>query len=155
MDLINKAELITYHNRCPYRKLQDLFPFHSTVAGLNGVYVASDDGKSFYINTPCVVAHNKTIIKGKTYLLLDIETDEIDAVNVRVLDAFYKNGNAYILVQDIETNQKRVIDQFLESHMHCCPWFLIDLHYLRRMPVSAKNHGNMLVEEQELLKFDF
>ena len=146
MDYINTEDLINYHNTYPYRKLQDLFPFHSTVAGLNDVYVASDDGYSFYINTPCIVALDKTIIKNKTYLLLDLETDDhqIDAFNVKVLDAlFYKDGSVYILVQDIETDKKRIISQFLDSHTHYCPWFMIDVNYLHSTPISAENHVNM------------
>ena len=157
MNSIDYEQLIDYHNNNDKRKLQDLFPFNSTVAGLNDVYVASDDGKSFYINTPCIVASNKTIIKDITYLLLDLETDDhqIEEFNVKVLDAFFTDGSVYILIQDLLIDKKRIISQFLDSHTHYCPWFMIDVNYLHSTPISAKNHGNILVEEQELLEFDF
>jgi hypothetical protein len=153
MNSINYNQLIDYHN--DKRKLQDLFPFHSTLAGLNGVFVANIDNESFYINTPCIVAFDKTIIKDETYLLIDLETDEIEQYRVKFLDAFYKDGSAYFLVLDVSTDKKRVINQFLDPHTYNCPWFLIDLNYLHSTPISAKNHGNILVEEQELLEFDF
>ena len=125
MDHINKEELINYHNIHPYKKLQDLFPVNLAAKDLEGIYNASDDGNSFYINTPCIVALDKTIIKNKTYLLLDLYTDDhqIEEYRVKLLDAVYHDGSVNLLVQDIETDKKRIISQFLDSHTHYCPWF--------------------------------
>ena len=67
MNSIDYDQLIDYHNNNSKRKLQDLFPYHSTVAGLNGVYYAIEEGESYYINTPCVVAFDKIILKDETY----------------------------------------------------------------------------------------
>ncbi len=87
MKHISKDELINYNNRHPDRKLQDLFHLNSEAESLDDIYVASDDGNLFYINTPCIVASSKTIIKDETYLLLDLETDEIEEYRVKLLDA--------------------------------------------------------------------
>ncbi len=152
MNSINYSQLIDYHN--DKSKLQDIFPFHSTLAGLNGVFVANIDNESFYINTPCIVAFDKTIIKDETYLLLDLETDEIEEYRVKVLDAFYKDGSAYILILDIETDKKRVISLFLESPIEICPWFLIDADYLRKSFKSIKNNV-IVVDDNKLLEFDY
>ena len=142
MKSIDNEQLIDYYNNNSKRKLQDLFPFHSTLVGLNGVYVTSDDGKSFYVNTPCIVASNKTIIKDETYLLIDLEIDDpqIEEYRVKLPDAFYYDGSVNLLVQDIETIKKRVVTQFLERPMDICPWFLFDLDYLHKTLKSAKDN---------------
>ena len=156
MNKINTEELINSHSRQPYNKLQDMFPFNSTEAGLNGVYVASDEGKSFYINTPCIVTSNKTITKETNYVL-DLETNDhhIKEFNAKVLDAFFTDGSVYILIQDLLTNKKRIISQFLDRPLDKCPWFLFDLEYLHKTLKSKNNHGDMLVGDKELLEFNF
>ena len=85
---------------------------------------------------------------------LDLETDEIEEYNVKVLDAFYKDGSAYILIQDVATDIKRIISLFLERSVNKCPWFLIDADYLHSTLKGTENHTTM-ADEQELLEFDY
>ena len=71
-----------------------------------------------------IVASNKTITKETIYVLLDLETNDhhIEEFNVIVLDAFYNDGSVYLLVQDLLTDKKRIISQFLDRHTYNCPW---------------------------------
>jgi hypothetical protein len=126
MKSIDNERLIDYHNNNRNRKLQDLFPYNSTLAGLNGVYFSIDDGNAYYINTPCIVAFDKIILKDETYLLIDLESDEIEESQVKVLDAFYNDGSVFILTHDLLSDQKRIISQFIECSKDVFPWFLID-----------------------------
>jgi len=51
-------------------KLQDRYPYDSAIVGLNNLYIVDYKG-DFYINSPCIMVINKTIITGRTYLLVD------------------------------------------------------------------------------------
>jgi hypothetical protein len=78
-------------------KLQDLHPFDETILGLNGIYHTIGDS-SYFINSPCILAANKIITKGKTYILVDNPKGTgIKMSDVKLLDAYYKDGLVYLL----------------------------------------------------------
>ncbi len=64
MDEINNKDLIDYHERTYGGQLQDMYPFNSTLVGLDGIYVASYDNKQSFINSPCIVTKNQTLLTG-------------------------------------------------------------------------------------------
>jgi len=74
---------------------------------------------------------------------------------VKVIDAFIIDGSVYILIQDVETNKKRIIDQSLELPTNTFTWFLIDVDFLHRTLKRYETQVAMLADEQKLLEFDF
>ena len=43
--------------------LQDIFPYDSTILGLENLYMVDSEG-NFFINSPCIMATDKTICTG-------------------------------------------------------------------------------------------
>ena len=65
---------------------------------------------------------------------MDLETDEIEEYNVNVLDAFYKDGSAYILIQDVATDIKRIISIFFRAF-----YSIIIRYFAKKLSVSARD----------------
>jgi hypothetical protein len=89
-------------------KLQDLHPYDSFIVGINNLYVVDYKG-DFYINSPCILATNKTISTGRTYLLVysHIGTG-VKMTDVELIDVYYDEGVINLIVQDI-FSQKTIL----------------------------------------------
>ena len=101
MDNIKYQELVKHHNHHG-RKLREYSPLNSTCKEFSDNYRCSNDRKSFYINSPCIVANKRTIYTGVTYLLLDLESDkdQIKESTVILIDAYYHNQSAHLNIMD-------------------------------------------------------
>jgi hypothetical protein len=110
-------------------KLQDLHPYDSTILGLNNLYcTVGDDG--FYVNSPCILAPDKTITTGKTYILVDTSTGTgVKMYSVKLLDGYFEDGVINLIVQDIISQRIFTIDHCIECAEKQCTWVLVDLDY--------------------------
>lgn len=94
--------------------IQEIYPFDSAIVGLNGTYCTVGED-SFFINSPCILTENKVLTIGLNYQLCCapigccIELDE-----VKLLDVFYFNGSAILIVQELLSGVIYPVTQCLE-----------------------------------------
>ena len=83
-------------------KAQDFYPYDWTIPGLNNIcYAIVTD--SHYINSPCVVAKNKIVPTGSTYLLSIVNyVPHITIAAVQLNDVYF--DSVYILAVDEYTD---------------------------------------------------
>lgn len=113
-------------------KLQDRFPFNSTIVGVKDIYSTIGDD-SHYINCPCIKAENQIIMTGRTYVLIKADANNtVNAFGVRLLDVFYHNENIYILLIDTESQKIMLVNQFIDCLDYHCSWKLLDWDYLKK-----------------------
>jgi hypothetical protein len=132
-------------------KLQDLYPYDSTIVGLNGIYHTVGE-ESYYINCPrCVLTTNNIITTGKTYLFVDTnkETGVIMSI-CKLLNAFYEDGIVNLNVQDLTTCLVKQIPIDVYNNEH--NFLMISWDDIRKM-VLAENNTNHTIDD--LLEFDF
>jgi hypothetical protein len=97
-------------NNISTMKMQDKFNnYDSTILGLNNQYIASEDG-SFFVNHPCILVQDQTLIPDKTYLLIT---------------GFNPEGMYYSVVNIISYQSLKVQIDFNETKSEC-PWLLLD-----------------------------
>jgi len=148
-------------------KLQDLFPFDSTVVGLNSIFtIVGDD--SFFINSPCILVTDKIITIAKEYTLFETPPDaKTKMSDVKLVDVYFFEGIIYLILQDIQSQRVFTIDHCLECPENDCTWVLIDLNlfineieiqqYCGNCDDKGKNNraeGNPKIND-DLLEFDF
>lgn len=152
-------------------KLQDLHPYDSAIVGLNGIYFVDYKG-DFHINAPFIIAPNKTIRTGSTYVLIYAHNSKNCIVHpVRLQDAYYDEGTIYLIVQDILSQETFSINQYIKCPQNPCKWILIDLNYFidkmnaiaiqsycgkctetKKKSVADSNHRKL---NDDLLDFEF
>ena len=107
-------------------KLQDLHPYDSFIVGINNIYYI-DYESNFYINSPCIMATDKTIITGRTYLLVyNHGGTSVNMTNVRLIDVYYDEGVVNLIVQDIISQKTFCLNQYIKCPQNLCKWILID-----------------------------
>ena len=79
-------------------KLQDRFPYDSTLLRLQSIYHPNGDD-SIFINSPCILTDNedKIITKNEIYDLLDFQTPVLHHTQLKLLDVL-KKGNVFYLI---------------------------------------------------------
>lgn len=113
-------------------KLQDKYPYDSAILGLNNQYIASEDG-AFFVNHPCILIHDQTLIPDKTYLLITgFNPKGMSFSVVKFIDCYYDNVLLNIFVVDMSSNEPMKIQIDFESKSQC-PWLLIDESNLRAL----------------------
>ncbi len=109
-------------------KLQDKFKYDSAILGLNNQYIASEDG-TFFINHPCILIRDQTLIQNKIYLLIHECNQQPEGMSysvVKFIDCYYSNAVLNIFIQEIYSNEPmRIQIDFNESKTQC-PWLLLD-----------------------------
>jgi phosphatidylinositol kinase/protein kinase (PI-3 family) len=111
-------------------KLPDLHPYDSFIVGINNIYFIDYKG-DFHINAPFILAANKTISTGSTYVLIDSFNRKKSIVRqVRLQDAYYDDGIIYLLLQDIFSQETFTIDLQIECTGDHYSWVLIDLDFI-------------------------
>jgi hypothetical protein len=110
-------------------RLQDLHPFDSAVVGLNGIYCVDYKG-DFHINAPFIIATNKTIRTGRTYVLVDnYKGTGVRMTDVKLIDGYYDEGVINLFVQGIITQKIYSISQDIKYLQNSTNWILIDLNF--------------------------
>jgi hypothetical protein len=111
-------------------KLQDQYPYDETLLGLQD-YFHSIGEDSFYFNTPCVLVKDKIIQKGKTYFIFHFPTNAgVKVVDVRLLDAVYKNQNVQLIFEDRQSKQQFIMDTCKNIDEVQCIWWLVDFDFI-------------------------
>jgi hypothetical protein len=114
-------------------RLQDKHPYDSTVVGLANKYVVGPDG-SFYINSSAIMAADKTICTGETYILISHHLGKNGKMYpVELLDAFYEDSTINLIVYDLISQRTFKINQCLECADIQCRWMLFDMVYLNKL----------------------
>jgi len=131
-------------------KLQDQHPFDSAILGLDNLYctVGAD---SFFINSPCIRATDKTITIGKKYHLVDCpEGTFVKISDVQLLDGYYKEGIVHLFVEDIRAKRVLTIDLCIECLEKHCTWLLINSDYFNdeMNAVAIKSHCEKCTESK-------
>jgi hypothetical protein len=111
-------------------RLQNVHPFDSAVVGLNGIYFVNYEG-DFHINAPFIIATNKTIRTGNTYILIYSRNSKNCLMHpVALLDAYYDDGTIYLIVRYIKSKETFRINQYIKCPQKHYKWILIDLKYV-------------------------
>ena len=107
-------------------KLQDLHPYDSFIVGINNIYFIDYKG-DFHINAPFILAPNKTISTGNTFVLIYSPNSKNKKVHlVGLLDAYYDDGVIFLIVRDILSQETFTIDQMIKCTEDHYKWVLID-----------------------------
>ena len=109
--------------------LQDYFPYDSVPLGLQNRYsVIGRD--SFLVNSPCVIATDKILTKGKHYLIFDIPTKtDINMTEIVLVDLFFYESSIHLIAEDINTQRVSIINFRLECPETNCTRYCVDLDY--------------------------
>ena len=108
-------------------KLQDLHPYDSFIVGINNIYFIDYQG-DFHVNTPFIIAANKTISTGNTYVLMYPNKRRNCIVHqVRLQDAYYSEGIINLVLQDIISQETFSIDQQMKCTRDHYKWILMDV----------------------------
>jgi hypothetical protein len=112
-----------------FMKAQDLFDYDSAILGLNQLY--SEVGEdSFFINSDCILAANKVVTIGKTYILFDYPSGKcVKMTDVRLLDVYYNKGAVHMIVQGIISQQAFTIVLNVDDGEVNCKSMFVDLDY--------------------------
>jgi hypothetical protein len=114
-------------------KLQDQFPYDSTILGLENLYIVDYEG-NFLINSSAILTQGKTVVRNNTYLLIEsLEGKNGKMYPVTFMDAYYKDGVSYLFVQDLLTNEIFSIDICLECTENQNKWVLVDMNCLSKL----------------------
>jgi hypothetical protein len=152
-------------------KLQDLHPFNETILGLENLYMVDYVG-NIYFNSPAIIAPDKTISTGRTYILVNSSNgNDSKLYTVELLDVYFEAGFVHLNVQDIKTQRMFTIDLHIECTETRCPWILIDMDYLNKFwdyktiqsycEKCTDSNGNSIAERNtkpchdDLLEFEF
>lgn len=152
-------------------KAQTLHPCDETILGLNNLYIVDYEG-NFYINSPAIMATDKTISTGETYILIVHPTDKNSLLYpVILLDVYFEADFVHLNVRDIRTQRIFTIDHCIQCPETRCTWRLIDMDYLNKFwdyktiksycEKCAGSNGNSIAESKtkyssdDLLEFEF
>ena len=153
------------------KRFQDLHPYDQTIVGLDNLYIIDYKG-DFYINSPCIMATDKTLSIGTTYLLVDHQETRVKMTKVRLVDCYFDDGLINLILQDISSQKTFTIAQQLECTENDCTWILVDFNYfIDKMNAKAirkycakchDSQGNSVDDnkskqshDDDLLEFDF
>ena len=111
-------------------RLQDRHPFDSFPVGINNIYYIDYRG-DFHINAPFILAPNKTISTGNTFVLIYSPNNKNIKVHLAgLLDAYYDDGVIFLIVRDIASQETFTIDQQMKCSGDHFKWVLIDFDFL-------------------------
>jgi hypothetical protein len=112
-------------------RLQDKHPYYSAVVGLENLYVVGPGG-SFYINSPAIMASDKTICTGETYIFISHPNGKNGKMYpVELRDVYYEDGTVNLIVHDLISQQTFKINQYLAENQ--IRWMLFDMVYLNKL----------------------
>jgi hypothetical protein len=112
-----------------FMKAQDQFDYDSAILGLNHLY--SEIGEdSFFINSDCILAANKIVTVGKTYILFEYPSGKcVKMTDVRLLDVYDNKDAVHMIVQGINSHQIFTIVLHVSNCEVYCTSMIVDLNY--------------------------
>jgi hypothetical protein len=111
-------------------RLQNLHKYDSAIVGLSNLYRVDYNG-DFFINAPFIIAPNKTISTGNTFVLIYSPNSKNKKVHlVGLLDAYYDDGVIFLIVRNILSQETFSINQYIKCPQNPCKWVLIDFDFI-------------------------
>ena len=96
-------------------KLQDKYKYDSTILGLENLYMVDYEG-NFFINSPCIMATDKTIFTGRTYLLVDCSYGKNSRMySVVLMDVYCEDFVIYLIVRDLLSHRIFNINLYIDK----------------------------------------
>lgn len=111
-------------------KRQDLYPYDSAIVGLQDLYIDMGND-AFYVNSANIIAQDKVVSVGRSYLLIANRKDDLLVEWVTLVDVFYDNVLLHILLHSKETGKQITIVHDLKGQHTRKRWLLIDWQYLQ------------------------
>ena len=96
-------------------KLQDKYKYDSTILGLENLYMVDYEG-NFFINSPCIMATDKTMYTGRTYLLVDCSYGKNSRMySVVLMDVYCEDYVIYLIVRDLFLHRVFNINLYIDD----------------------------------------
>ncbi len=160
-----------YDKDCTKMRLQNLHPYDSFIVGINNIYFVDYQG-NFHINAPFIIAPNKTICTGSTYVLIYAHhTKKCIVHQVKLEDAYFDEGSIFLIVRDVLSQESFTIDQMIKCTEDHYKWILMDFDCIveelntdiiksfcgtctdaKKKSVADSNHKKL---NDDMLEFDF
>ena len=122
-------------------KQQDKHNYDSAILGLENLYVVDYEG-NYFINSPCIMATDKTIFTGKTYLLVDCSYGKNNRMySVMLMDVYCEDYVIYLIVRDLLSHRVFNINLYIYDGEIKCLWVLIDMDYFIQRLKGGKYGG--------------
>jgi hypothetical protein len=108
-------------------KLQDKFPFDSTILGLNKVY-HTVGYYSHFINSDCIQTSKKIVTVGKKYRLASTTDQSSDRIvkSIRLIEVLFIVRYLNIFVTDLESHRSYIIEIDTKCPEKQCEWVIFD-----------------------------
>jgi hypothetical protein len=122
-------------------KLQDKYKYDSTILGLENLYMVDYEG-NFFINSPCIMATDKTIYTGRTYLLVDCSYGKNSRMSsVVLMDVYCEDYVIYLIVRDLLSQRIFNINLYIDDGEIRGLWVLIDMDFFIQRLKGGKYGG--------------
>jgi len=136
-------------------KAQDLFDYDSAILGLDNIYYTIGED-SFFINSDCILAADKIVTVGNTYILFEYPSGKcVKVTDVRLLDVYYHEDAIRMIVQSIISQQILIIVLHIDEGQVYCTSMVLDLDYfidLLNMKAIKQYCGNCTEAEKHQSK---
>lgn len=133
---------------------KDNFPFDMTLWGLRNIYHTISNDGGHYINSQCIVAQDKIVHIGSTYLFSP-EPDEagIRLMLVKLQNVLFISGVVQLELLDIMNGKTFHESLLVRPNDQECTLMLIDMKYFNEK--LRKTRPGRLKTDDSLLEFDF
>jgi hypothetical protein len=122
-------------------KAQDKYNYDSTILGLENLYMVDYEG-NFFINSPCIMATDKTICTGRTYLLVDRSYVKNSRMySVVLMDVYCEDYVIYLIVRDLLSQRVFNVDFYIDDGEIKGLWVLTDMDYFIQRLKGGKYGG--------------
>ena len=113
-------------------KLQDYFPYDSTIVGLEGIYHETEDG--CFINSSCVLSEFQIIKPNQMFLFQSFEENcKNDITIIKLLDIFYHEGFANLYIKDMVSKDIKIIRHCISNGYESHDWKLIEINFFMEL----------------------
>lgn len=114
-------------------KLQDMFPNDRSQFEYDNKFspIGSD---TFFIDSNCVWIRKNILVIGNTYFFFTFDEEKnTTGTAVDIIDCFYHHDMFYLLVEDVFTNEVRLLNHTLDNGLTMCSWRLVDGYTIDKM----------------------
>ncbi len=88
---------------------------------------------AFFIKSDCVLTKNQILVKNRIYEVLDfLDNAKIRLNHFKLLHAYLKGFDAYIVGIDIVTGEIIYRHHRLDTEVSVCDWVIIDLDFFEK-----------------------
>ncbi len=122
-----------------FMKAQDQHTYDSTILGLENLYMVDYEG-NFFINSPAIMATDKTISTGRTYILVDYTNGKNSRMcSVVLLDVYCEDYVIYLIVRDLLSQRIFNINLYIDNGEIRGLWMLIDIDFFLKNDHALEN----------------